>query len=145
MSWGIESLIIFNPFQFSAINICVTFVFLFVFGYIANRTKSDAVERSLETIGYSFVIGFILVLLGLPPFWCAALYVAGYILCAKYVSKSKTDFHWCVTALYLVFIFTVIPLLDEFSRTWWIVIATVILAALSELEVREKAKEKHKA
>lgn len=144
MVWGLELISGFNPFPFGPMSIIGALIFFFIFGYIINRNKPNPVEISLEIAGYSLLIGFILVLLDLPPLYLGTLYIFGYILVSKHVSKTKTNFAWFFSVFYLIIIFAIYALLDDFTRLYWLVFVIVFMVALSELERHEKKSEKEK-
>lgn len=144
MSWGLEYIAGFNPFPFGGMAIVGAFVFLFAFGYIANRGKSNAVDLSLEIVGYSLLIGVILFIMNLPPLVLGLGYIAGYLLVNKYVSKTKTNFEWVVFVFYILFVFAVLAVLDEFSRFWWTVFVLILMVATNEIDLKHKATQKPK-
>jgi len=144
MVWGLELISGFNPFPFGPMAIIGALIFFFIFSYILNRNKPNPVEISLEITGYSLLIGFILVLLALPPLYLGVGFILGYILVNKHVSKLKANFEWFFSVFYLIIIFTIYALLDDFTRLYWLIFVIVFMVALSELERYEKKSEKEK-
>ncbi len=144
MAWGWEFIAGLDPFGNGMMGVIGSFVFLFVFGYIAARGGENPIEKTIETIGLAFVIGLFLVMFNLPPLFIGVGYLAGYILAIKYLNKIKTDFNWFLSICYLIMVFGVLALLDQFSGLWWTVAATVVLVLMNELSIKEEAKKKAK-
>ncbi|MFA6064489.1 MAG: hypothetical protein WCW44_06475 [archaeon] len=144
MAWGWEFIAGLDPFAHGMTGVIGSFVFLFVFGYIAARGGENPIEKTVETIGLAFVAGLFLVMFNLPPLFIGMGYLVAYVLAIKYLNKIKTDFNWFLSLCYLAAVFGLLAVMDAFSGLWWTIGATVLLVAMNELSIKEDAKKKTK-
>jgi hypothetical protein len=144
MAWGWEFIAGLDPFAHGMSAVIANFIFLFVFGYIAARGGENPIEKTIETIGLAWVGGLFLAVFGLPPLFVGGGFLIIYTLAIKYVNKIATDFNWFLSLCYLVMVFGLLALMDSFSGLWWVIGATVVLVAMNELSIKQKASEKPK-
>ncbi|MFA6268747.1 MAG: hypothetical protein WCW13_05265 [archaeon] len=144
MVWGWEYIAGFNPFEFSALRIINSIIFLFVFGYLSARgTKENPWEEALEIMGYLMVVAFALALLDLPPLWMGVGYIAAYLIIWQGL-KKKRAFDWGFFVVYLAYVFATLAILDDLTRTWYVIAFVVLLFIQSEIKIREMKKEEPK-
>jgi hypothetical protein len=141
MVWGWEYIAGFDPFPFSALRILNSILFLFIFGYLSSRGNSDKPwEQALEIMGYLMVVAFAMSMLGLPPLWMGVGYIASYLVIWQAL-KKKLAFEWGLFVFYLAYVFATMAVMDDLTRTWYVIAFVVLMFIQSEIRVKNAKKE----
>jgi len=111
MPFGLEYTGDFSSFGVGALWVIYSFMFFFVFTYLALRGTNNALGTSIKLVIYSLLFNICLVWISFPPIPMAILGIAAYLVMSK--AMTKQDMNGFIVTTFIVytnfFIMMIIP------------------------------------
>jgi asparagine N-glycosylation enzyme membrane subunit Stt3 len=113
-----------------------SFIFFFVFSYLAMRGKDDAVKISLYVTVCALVVNMFLVMLSVSAFWTGIIGIVVYLIVTQLaVNMQVMDF---IKTICIVFTnYTIMLFVPDFLIMFYTIIVLYVFYVISEKRISE--------